>query len=249
MKEENEKGGTLKKLNLPCVLDEDDLLTSFKKNESKIRKDEKMPLLSRIEPNSLNSDQEIVLRTNPSSPSEFHICKLQDEVGGLGKVIYHIGGLDCNICALSIEKALQSITGIVSCSVNLLSLDIMVIYDVSLITDEQIMEQIRNLGLSVKGLVHQPDLNMITLKLRSKDTLDLHMLKYKLLNVNGVDSVLLYPKNSRITITHNAKLVGVREILEKITQEKIEAFLEENSVKEDKSLKKRRTLIYLFSLR
>lgn len=84
------------------------------------------------------------------------------------KAIYHVDGMSCASCAGSIQTMLSAQKGVSSASVNLASEQVMVEYDPSLISLEQIVKTVDELGfkLITRDLTMEEELDMATFRLK-----------------------------------------------------------------------------------
>lgn len=87
----------------------------------------------------------------PPTPSTLR-GRLDEEVPSLiskqkqTKVFLNVGGMTCAACSGTIERGLNSTDGVFSCKVSLLTESAEVLYDSTVISEEQVVEEIEDLG-------------------------------------------------------------------------------------------------------
>jgi len=176
-------------------------------------------------------------------PNEFHVCKLPEEAN-LVSALYHVKGLDCNLCASSVERSLEKVTGVVSASVDLVTHRALIVYDKFITKDEDIMKEIHEVGFDLAQRMHLPDSDSVELSVDGKLS---PTVEYHLRSIVGVQKVEI--KKNKLKIEYNTKVVGIRDLMESIESEShLNVSLYEAPKKESKAVKKRKRLIRSFIL-
>eukprot|EP01119_Soliformovum_irregulare_P013506 TRINITY_DN359_c2_g1_i1.p1 TRINITY_DN359_c2_g1~~TRINITY_DN359_c2_g1_i1.p1 ORF type:complete len:921 (-),score=228.14 TRINITY_DN359_c2_g1_i1:34-2796(-) len=203
---------------------------------------EKQPLLNQRE----RHDESVHVTREPipsSVDGGFHVCKIGE--ANLSKSLYHIAGIDCHLCGLSIEQELTKIPGILHASLNSDANRAYIIYDNDQISDDKVSKELENLGFNIAERVHSTDdPEKIDFKIGELDESGKERLKTKLSNTLGVNSVKYSKEDvSKLTITFNSKVMGVRDLMNLISEECGDIEIYEKGQETPKELLKRRRLI------
>jgi Cu+-exporting ATPase len=142
------------------------------------------------------------------------------------KTIVAIEGMTCGACTSAVEGGFKELDGLVSFNISLLAERAVVIHDALKLSAAQIAETIEDRGFDAKVLSSVPDTAeriggavQVQLKLFGLANAEVEKhLEDHLKALSGVLSVSIdyKPATTRATVTHEASILGIRELVESV---------------------------------
>lgn len=138
------------------------------------------------------------------------------------KVKFKVSGMHCSSCSSHVEKSVSAMEGMHSCSVNLLQESMLVDYDESKITNEQIIKVIQDGGYDAsvvdKQMKRNVDEDFIALQKTKKRLIASFILLIPLMYLSmgpmiGLDNPLLFDKNTNVLVMVGLQFVFTLSIV------------------------------------
>lgn len=125
---------------------------------------------------------------------------------------FRIKGMTCTSCSTSIESSLQKLPGVQSASVALATEACEVRHDAGVLSREEIVSFIDELGYDAEVLSFEEEVNRVRLLL--EDVSDFQLVEEVLNAVNGVKFVVVDPIGGTVTVEYDPEKAGPRSFIE-----------------------------------
>lgn len=125
---------------------------------------------------------------------------------------YKISGMSCTNCALTIEKGLSRLEGVKSAAVNFASGKLMVDFDPSLVSRDDILARVKDLGYEAKSEVDGGKLSFKVIGMTCGNCA--LAIEKKLKAASGVKEVIVNFANETATVEFDRKSLGPGDIFE-----------------------------------
>ncbi|KAI1000270.1 Copper-transporting ATPase 2 [Podosphaera aphanis] len=147
-----------------------------------------------------------------------------------------ISGMTCGACTSAIEAGFENLDGVVQFNISLLAERATITHDPSKLTPEKIVETIDERGFEAKLLSTEPlarnncvSTTTSQYKLFGlKDAAAATELEYKLHSLNGVNSATISLATSRLKISHQPSVIGIRALVGFIEMQGYNALVADN---------------------
>lgn len=140
-----------------------------------------------------------------SSDTSSQICRI------------HIGGMTCTSCSSTIESALQILHGVHKAQVALATEEAEVHYDPNIVSYNQLMETIQELGFKPVLISRGEHISKIELKIDGiKNEESMSAIEQSLLVLPGVEAIDTYPNINKIALTYKPYMIGPRTFIQVI---------------------------------
>ncbi|KAI1059020.1 hypothetical protein LB507_003569 [Fusarium sp. FIESC RH6] len=145
-------------------------------------------------------------------------------VGNVAVTTVAIEGMTCGACTSAVEGGFKDVDGVLKFNISLLAERAVITHDVTKLSPEQIAEIIDDRGFDAEVLstqattVHQ-SASSSTAQFKVygvPDASAAENLEAALVVMHGVDSVSLSLASSRLTVTHQSNVIGLRAIVEAV---------------------------------
>lgn len=124
---------------------------------------------------------------------------------------FRIKGMTCTSCSTSIESSLRKLPGVQSANVALATEECEVRHDAGVLSREEIVSFIDELGYDAEVLSFEEEVNRVRLLL--EDVTDFQLVEEVLNAVNGVRSVFVDPVGGTATVEYDPEKAGPRTLL------------------------------------
>ena len=146
-----------------------------------------------------------------------------------------ISGMTCGACTSAVEAAFTQTPGVFHFNISLLAERAVLTHDPDQISIEQITEHIENVGFQaeiVSTIINnsQPFQSSVSTQLKIfglSNELSAASLEDQIRQINGVTSVALTPKTSRVTISYNQQIIGLRSLVSAVEAQGLNALVAE----------------------
>ena len=147
-----------------------------------------------------------------------------------------VGGMTCGACTSAVEGGFQNLDGLIQFNISLLAERAVVVHDPSKLTSEKIAEIIEDRGFDAKilstqlGSLTQSSTAAVTMfkVFGVRDGAAATALEEKLKSMPGVTSVTLSLATSRLNISHQPNIAGLRALVELIEAQGYNALVADN---------------------
>lgn len=147
-----------------------------------------------------------------------------------------IEGMTCGACTAAVEGGFKDLPGLAQFNISLLAERAIIIHDPALLPMDKIVEIIEDRGFGAHVLSSQvalmdgpKSLAAVQFKIFGiRDAAAATALEEKLCSIPGVSSASVSLSTSRLSITHQPQLVGLRSLVEKIEAEGYNALVADN---------------------
>ncbi|WP_406655510.1 heavy metal translocating P-type ATPase [Methanolobus sp. ZRKC2] len=140
-------------------------------------------------------------------PDEERGAKTETEPGHVEDVIFRIAGMTCASCAQNVEKILNKSVGVVSANVNLTTEKAAVKYDPSIVSREELEEEIESIGYHVVK-------DRTTLDVGGMTCASCAMNVEKILkSQDGISSVSVNVSTGKARVEYNSSLTSVEDMI------------------------------------
>lgn len=128
-----------------------------------------------------------------------------------------IGGMTCASCVNSIEHGLLAVKGIITVQVSLLAESATIVYDSTMITPGQMIEEINDMGFDA-SLISETILgSKLQLQIYGMTCAScVNAIEKEIKKLNGVNSISVNLMTESGLIDHNPSIVGARELVQRI---------------------------------
>ncbi|OGE48446.1 hypothetical protein PENARI_c028G12446 [Penicillium arizonense] len=164
-----------------------------------------------------------VLETSLAGPEGSSTPVDSENKTGLLVTTVAVGGMTCGACTSSVEGALSGVDGVVQFNISLLAERAVVIHDSAIIPASKIPDLIEDSGFDasiVSSEVQAPlskKTQHINLSLHGlRDAASASALEDNLLQKSGVHSASIKMSNSRIAISFDPSIIGIRSVVDVI---------------------------------
>jgi Cu+-exporting ATPase len=171
--------------------------------------------------NYSKEDVSIPIKVNTPEILEEIVIHETKETQGNSTAIVSIEGMSCSSCVSKIEDKIGSLKGVCSCYVNLITQKGEIVYDSSLISEEEIIEQIINLGFESSSLTNQVKHQEGRLMLHI-ESLNSPEVNSVLSNIQGIIDFSIDERKKIVDIQFKENLTCARHIIDKLKELSIE---------------------------
>lgn len=131
-----------------------------------------------------------------------------------------IEGMTCGACTSSVQSAFDGVEGVVQFNISLLAERAMIVHDPVVLASEKITTLIENVGFDAKIISSEPKapvskkINKITLSLHGlRDAESATALEQSLLEKQGISSASVNMAASRISLSYDSSVIGIRSVV------------------------------------
>ncbi|POS83876.1 hypothetical protein EPUL_003178 [Erysiphe pulchra] len=150
-----------------------------------------------------------------------------------------IGGMTCGACTSAVESGFKDLDGLIQFNISLLAERAVILHDPSKLTSEKIVEIIEDRGFEAKiistelaYLNNNGSSTKSQLKIFGiKDSDSALALENMLKSFNGIKTVKMDFNTSRLDISHDSSVIGLRAIVDIIEEQEYSALVSENDDK------------------
>ncbi|RKF57698.1 Copper-transporting ATPase ccc2 [Erysiphe neolycopersici] len=150
-----------------------------------------------------------------------------------------IGGMTCGACTSAIESSFKDLDGVIQFNISLLAERAVILHDPSKLTSEKIVEIIEDRGFEARIISSElAYLNNNSSSIRSqlkvfgiKDSVSALALENMLKSLSGIKSVKIDLAKSRMDVSHDSNVIGLRAIVGFIEKQEYSALVSENDDK------------------
>lgn len=146
-----------------------------------------------------------------------------------------IEGMTCGACTSSVQSALDGVDGLVQFNISLLAERAIIVHDPAVLAAEKIATMIEDVGFDAKVLSSEPQaptsnkLKHTNLSLHGvRDGASASALEDSLLQRPGISSATVNMGTSRIAVSFDSSMIGIRKVVEAIETAGYNALLSES---------------------
>ncbi|KAF5596311.1 Cu2+-exporting ATPase [Fusarium pseudoanthophilum] len=147
-----------------------------------------------------------------------------ENAGNLAITTVAIEGMTCGACTSAVEGGFKDVEGVLKFNISLLAERAVITHDVTKLSPEQIAEIIDDRGFDAEVISSQPtndhhsgSSSTAQFKVYGvPDAAAAETLEAELTTMHGVDSVSVSLASSRLTVTHQPGVIGLRAIVEAV---------------------------------
>ncbi|RGP79834.1 cu2+-exporting atpase [Fusarium longipes] len=158
------------------------------------------------------------------------------DVGNIAITTVAIEGMTCGACTSAVEGGFQGVNGVLKFNISLLAERAVITHDVTKLSPEQIADIIEDRGfdaevLSTQAATDHQNASSSTAQFKVygvPDASAAENLEAALAAMHGVDSVSLSLASSRLTVTHQSGVIGLRAIVEAVEAQGYNALVADN---------------------
>ena len=179
-----------------------------------------------------------IIETQKLTPQPLQIANVTQTGPGpeLATTTVAIEGMTCGACTSAVEGGFKGLDGVIQFNISLLAERAVIIHDVKKLTSEQIGSIIEDRGFDAEVLSSQvatiePSATLKNSRLKVfglQDSAAAAKLENHLRSLPGVSSVMVNFSTSRVNITHNPTMTGLRALVEATEGLGYNALLTEN---------------------
>ncbi|RMJ22599.1 P-type ATPase [Aspergillus sp. HF37] len=175
-----------------------------------------------------------VLDTTPESGPSHEVTNTEEK-SGLMVTTVSIEGMTCGACTSSVQSAFDGAEGVAQFNISLLAERAIIVHDSAVLAPEKITALIEDAGFDAQVISSEP--HAPTSKNRSKTTLSLYglrdgasatALEESLVQKSGISSASVNMATSRISISYDSSVVGIRSVVQAIEAAGYNALLSES---------------------
>ena len=164
-----------------------------------------------------------VIETKASVPTTKDVrSMIENQEQELTTTTIAIEGMTCGACTSAVEGGFKEVTGVVQFNISLLAERAVIVHDASRLTVDQLTEIIEDRGFGAYVLSSVPSATEATSILRNSrlkvfglpDPAAAISLEDALRSLSGVSSAIVNFSTSRITVSHNPTVTGLRALVE-----------------------------------
>ncbi|KAH7153217.1 hypothetical protein EDB81DRAFT_450078 [Dactylonectria macrodidyma] len=161
--------------------------------------------------------------------------KAPERCNNIAATTVAIEGMTCGACTSAVEGGFKGVDGVLKFNISLLAERAVITHDVTKLSPEDILETIEDRGFDGEILSTQftDDIQAGSSKLQFKlygasDATVAQSLEAALLALPGIDSASVNLASSRLTVTHQPDVIGLRGIVEAVEAEGLNALVADN---------------------
>ncbi|KAK7260819.1 hypothetical protein RIF29_27117 [Crotalaria pallida] len=166
----------------------------------------------------------------PSMVNKEKICEAIEDAGFEAKIIdeesidtssqicrIHIKGMTCTSCSSTVESALQTLHGVHKASVALATEEAEIRYDPNIVSYNQLMETIEDIGFEAILISTGEHISKIEFKIDGiKNEQSMSAIEKSFKALPGVETIDIYPDINKITIAYKPYITGPRTFIQVI---------------------------------
>jgi copper ion binding protein len=145
----------------------------------------------------------------------------------LKSLVLLVEGMTCTSCASKLEKTINCINGVHSCSVNFLSKKCEVVYDEDAVNEEKIIKSVKKLGFTAEIFQNLDGDGKVQLLIDEIKT-DRKLVESKLLKHTEILQYEIDESQGSVTIEFDASVTYKRAIIDKLAQDGLYVSLKKN---------------------